>query len=105
NESREDVEKRDLAGAGTTRNDDVGLGQHGRRHEAEAGLVAAAEPDQVVDLEGIARELADSEQRAVERQWADNSIDAGAVGHAGVAERLAIVDAAADGANDELDDI
>ena len=104
-EAGQHVQKRGLPGAGATRDDDVGLGQHGRLQEAEAGLVAAAEPDQVFDLEGIPGELADGEERTVQSQRPDHRVDAGAVGESCIAKRLALVNAAADRAHDELDHI
>ena len=104
-EAGQHVQEGGLAGAGAARDDDVGLGEHGRLQEAEAGLVAAAEPDEVFDLEGVPRELANREQRAVQRERPDDRVDTGAVGQSSVTKRLALIDAAADGAHDELDDV
>src|SRR5207302_8544901 len=104
-EAREDVQERRLAGARTTRDDDVRLGHHAGLHEAEAALGAAAEPDQVLDLERVLGELADRQQRAIDRQRADDGVDSGAVGEPGVGEGYALVDPAADRANYELDHV
>ena len=60
--------------------------------------------DQVVDLERVLGELADGEDRAVERQRRDDGVDAGAVGQPGVDHRRRLVDAPADLADDALDD-
>src|SRR5713226_9188611 len=104
-ESREDVEERGLPGARPAGDDDVGLGEHSCFQETEARLVAGTESDEVLDLVGVARELPDCEQGPIERQRANDRVDTGAVGEAGIAERRALVDAAADCADDELDDV
>src|SRR5206468_12014216 len=65
-ETRKHVEEGRLPGAGSTRNDDVRLGEHRGLQEAEAGLVGGAEPDQVFDLVRVSGELTDGEQRAVQ---------------------------------------
>ena len=104
-EAGQHVQERRLAGAGATDDDDVGLGQHGRLEEAERGLIAGAEPDQVLNLVRVARELTDREQWSVEGQRADDCVDTGAVSEAGVTEGRALVDAPPDGAHDELDHV
>src|SRR5450759_3328156 len=104
-ESGQHVEERGFSGAGAARDDDVGLGQYRRLEEPEAGLIAAAEADEVLNLERVARKLADREQRPVQRERADDGVDTRAIRETGVAERRALVDAAADGAHDELDDV
>ena len=63
-----------------------------------------SEPDEVVEVEALLAELADREQRARERQRRDDRVDAGAVGQAGVDHRRRLVDAAADLADDLVDD-
>ena len=64
----------------------------------------AADLDQAVHADRHARELADREQRAVERQRRDDRVDAAAVGEAGVDHRRGFVDPAADRGDDLLDD-
>ena len=86
-EAREHVEERGLAGARAARDDDVGLCQHRGLEETESSLVGRPESDQVVDLVGVAGELADRQQRAVQRQRPDHRVDAGAVGESSVTER------------------
>ena len=104
-EARKHVEEGRLTGAGASRHDDVGLREHSCLQESKTSLVAGAETNEVLDLEGIARKLADGEQRAVKRERPDDRVDAGTIGEPGVAERRALVDAAAHGADDELDDV
>src|SRR6266540_2324961 len=59
----------------------------------------------VFDLVGVARELADGEQRAVQRERPDHGVDTRAVGEPGVTQGRALVDASAHRADDELDDV
>src|SRR6202022_2652193 len=81
------------------------LRDDGGLEEAEAALGAAAEADQVLDLERILGELPDGEHGAVDGERPDDGVHAGAVGEARVGERRALVDAAADRPHDELDHI
>ena len=85
-EARQDVEEGRLACAGASRDDDVGLREDCGLQEAETGLVACAEADEVLDLVGVARELADGEQRPVQRERADDGVDTGAVGETRIAQ-------------------
>ena len=56
-------------------------------------------------VNGVAGELPDGEHRADQRERRDDRVDAGAVGQAGVDHRARLVDAAADGRDDALDDL
>ena len=56
----------------------------------------------IVNRDG--RKLADRQARPADRQRRDDGVDAAAVGQAGIDERLALVDAAADLGDDPLDD-
>ena len=103
NERRQHIQGRGLAGAGAARDQDVEpaldaaaqeLGEL-RRHRAEA--------DQVVDLIGISRELADRQQRAVDRDRRHDRVDAAAVGEARVDHRARLVDPPTDLRHDLVD--
>ena len=63
-----------------------------------------AELDQVLHLEGVLAELPDGQRRARDRQRRDDGVDARAVGQARVDHRRGLVDAAADAADDLVDD-
>ena len=104
-EARQHVEEGRLPGAGPTRDDDVRLCKHGSFEKSEARLVCRTEPDQVVHLIWVAGKLADRQQRAVQRERPDHGVHSGSVRKAGVTQRRALVDAAADSADDELDDV
>ena len=104
-EAGKHVQEGRFTGAGAARDDDVGLGQHTGLEEAEAGLVAGAEADQVFDLVGVLGELADGQQRTVDRERPDDGVDAGTVCQSGVGQRYALVDAAAHRTDDELDHV
>ena len=54
NESGQNVEERGLAGAGSPRDDDVGLGEHRGLQESETKFITRTETDQVFDLVGVA---------------------------------------------------
>ena len=55
-------------------------------------------------MEGVLAELADGQRRAAHRQRRDDGVHARAVGQAGVDHRRGLVDAAADAADDLVDD-
>ena len=65
---------------------------------------SAAELDHPVHADRLLGELADRQQRAVDRQRRDDGVDARPVGQARVDQRRGFVDPAADGADDLLDD-
>src|SRR5450759_493899 len=104
-EAGQHVQERGLAVPGAARDDDVGLGKDGGLEKTEPSLVAAPEANEVFDLERVTGELADREQRTVQGERPDDRVDTAAICQAGITERLALVDAAADGAHDELDDV
>ena len=64
----------------------------------------AADLDQLREVDRDLGELADRQQRAVDRQRRHDGVDARTVGEAGIDERRGLVDAAADRADDLLDD-
>ena len=61
--------------------------------------------DEVLGAETIGPESADRHGRAIERQRRDDRVDARAVGKTRVHHRARLVDPAADGADDPLDDL
>ena len=102
-ERREHVEGRGLAGAGAPGDDDVEAAAHAGVEEVPGGAGERAEPDQVVRGVGVRGELADGQDRAVDRERRDHGVDARAVGQAGVDHRARLVDAAADPGDDLVD--
>ena len=102
-ERRQHVEGRRLAGARAAGDQDVEAPAHARGEELGDRLGEGAEADQVLDLVRLRGELADRQQRAVERQRRDDGVDAAAVGQPGVDHRAGLVDAAAHLADDLVD--
>ena len=103
-EGGEHVQRGRLAGTGTARHEDVELADHHGLEEPGRGGVQGAEPDQVVDLVRVLGELPDGEEGPADGERVDHRVDAGAVGEAGVAEGLRLVDAPADLTHDLVDD-
>src|SRR4030095_10243846 len=101
---RQQVEGGRLPGTGTAGDDDVQAADHTGLEEPGRGGVQGAEPDQVVDLEGVLGELPDGEEGPTDRQRVDDGVDAGAVGQPGVHHGVGLVDAAPDLAHDLVDD-
>jgi hypothetical protein len=103
-ERREHVERRGLAGAGTTRDDDVQATDDAGLEEPRGVRVQRAEADEIVDLVRVGGELSDGEVRAADREGMDDRVDAGTVRKAGVDHRRRLVDATTDLAHDLVDD-
>ena len=61
--------------------------------------------DQVFQLQRLGTEAANRHRRAIQRQRRNDRVDAAAVGQAGVDHRAGFVDAAADQADDAVDDL
>src|SRR5207248_8290432 len=59
-----------------------------------------ADVDQLVEVERFLRELADRDQRSVDADRAHRDVDARAVEQARIAQRMRLVDAAADRGDD-----
>ena len=74
------------------------------REELGRLLGDRAEPDQVLERERVAGELADRERGPAERERRDDRVDAAAVGQARVDHRRGLVDAPADLRDDPVDD-
>ena len=98
-------EQRRLARAGAARDDDVQPAGDGRLQELAHRLRPRLAPDQVVGAELVGAETANREHRAVQRQRRDDRVDARSVGQPRVDHRARFVDAAADRADDALDDL
>src|SRR4029079_12847240 len=103
-EARQDVEQRRLAAARATADENVALIDHagpqklGRRAGDRTAL------DQAVDRKLPRAEFADRQAWPADRQWGNDGVHAAAVGQAGIDQRLALVDAAANLSHDPLDD-
>ena len=102
-ERRQDVEERGLAGAGAAGHEDVELALDAGAEEPDAARVEGPEAHEVGGHEGLAGELPDGEERAVDRERRDDGVHAGAVGEAGVDHRRRLVDAATDVRDDLVD--
>ncbi len=81
------------------------LQDDGRFEEGLHRLRPRLTPDQIFGAELVGAEAADREHGAVERQRRNDRVDTRAVGQARVDHRARLVDAAADGADDALDDL
>ena len=95
---------RRLARAGAAGDQDVAARGDDRRQHFGDLRRNAADLDQPVHADRDLGELADREQRAVDRQRRDDRVDAAAVGEAGVDHRRGFVDPPADRGDDLLDD-
>ena len=104
-EAGEHVEQRRLAGAGAARHDDVQPAGDRRAQEIEHRLRHRLALDEVVGAEPAGAKPPNRERRAVDRERRDDRVDARAVPQARVDHRARLVDAAADGADDALDDL
>ena len=102
---RQAVQKRRLAGAGAARNEDVAADAADDLENFGAGRGDRAKPNQLIEGQLVAPELADRQRRAVDRQRRRDDVDARAVEQAGVADRRSFVDPASDLAHDPLADV
>ena len=102
-EARQRVERRRLAGAGAAADEDARAGAHRAGEEVQQRAGQRVVGDQLVAGEAAPAEAADRQHRAVERQRRDHDVHARAVGQAGVAQRLGLVDPAAQRRQDPLD--
>ncbi len=103
-EAGEGVERRGLARPGAARDDHV---QASRDRGLEIGrhvLREGAEGDQILDAELLLLELADRDEAAVDRDGGHHRVEAAAVLQPRVDIGVALVDAAADRADDLVDD-
>jgi hypothetical protein len=99
------VEQGRLPGAGPARHDDVAATRDGGRQEVEHRLRQRLAFDQILRAQLVLAEPPDRQRGAVERERVDDRVHARAVGQARVHHRARLVDAAADGADDPLDDL
>jgi hypothetical protein len=97
------VERRRLARAGAAGDEQVAAGGDRAPQRVAQRLRPGAELDEVVRGEAAAPEAADGEDRSVERERRDDHVHARAVGQPRVAQRLGLVDPAAQGREDPLD--
>ena len=103
-ERRLDVEQRCLTGAGAAADEHVQLQVHAVAKELEHVGGDRLVADQVLGLEAVGRKTANRKQRAVNRQGRNDRIDARAIRQARIHHRRAVVDTAADAADDAIDD-
>ena len=101
----EDVEHRGLAGAGAAGDEDVEPRLDAGLEELEHLRRRGAEADEVLDGERRGGELSDRDDRADEAERRNDRVDARPVGETGVDHGARLVDAAADGGDDPLDDL
>ena len=104
-ERREVVQQRRLARARAADDQDVQAGLHAGLEEVHHLRRAGLEADVVVPGDRIAAEPPDGHARPVDRQRRNDRVDAGAVGESGVDHRADLVAAAADRADDLVDDV
>ena len=104
-EAGEHVQQRRLAGAGAARHDDVETAGDRRAQEIEHRLGHRLALDHVFGADPAGAKTPDRERRAVDRERRNDRVDARPVPQPRVDHRARLVDAAADGADDALDDL
>jgi hypothetical protein len=102
---RQQVEQGGLAGAGAAADEDIEPRPHGRRQERRHLGAHRGARDIIVHRERLHLELADRQDRSVERDGGNDDVDARPVGQAGVNERGRLIHAPADRADDAMDDV
>ncbi len=102
-EAGQDVQQRRLARAGAAADQHVHPRADAVRQEVEHRLRHRLERDEVGRLQPLLRKAPDREQRAVHGERRDDRVDARSVREPGVDHRRAVVDAAADPADDPVD--
>src|SRR5215467_13460803 len=103
-ESREDVQQRRLTSAGASADQHVQPGAHAVRQEVEHRPCQGAQGDQILGFQALGRKAANRQQRAVHRERRNDGVDTRTVRQACVDHRRAVVHAAADVADDAIDD-
>ena len=102
-EPGQDVERRRLARAGAAADEHARPGAHRAGEEVEQRRRERAVGDQLLGGEAAAAEAADRQHGTVERQRRDHDVHARAVREPRVAQRLGLVDPAAERRQDPLD--
>ncbi len=103
-ERRQRVEHRRLARAGAARDDGGDARLDGGGKQLAHLRADRADFDELVEVERLLGELADRDERTVDRDRADRDVDARAVQEARVAQRMGFIDAPADAGDDLVDD-
>ena len=103
-EGRQHVQQRRLAGAGAAADQHVQPRADAVLEELEHRPRHRPDGHQVFGLQPLGRKTANRQQRAVDRQRRDDRVHAGAVRQPRVDHRRAVVHAAADAADDAVDD-
>src|SRR5437762_2072283 len=100
-----DVEHGRLARTRASGDEDVQARLHARLQELEHLWRRGAEADQVLHREWRGRELSDGDDRSHQGERRDDRVHAGAIRETGVDHGARLVDAAADGRDDALNDL
>src|SRR5690606_11670992 len=87
------------------RNNDIAAHPADDLQEFRPGIRYGAEPHQLVERQLVLAELADGEDRTVERQRRRDDVDARTVRQAGIADRARFIDAASHLTHDALADV
>ncbi len=103
-ETRHHVQERRLADARAARDQDVELPAHAALEHLDELRRQRAQVDEIAPGQRVGRELADGQDRPLQRERRHDHVDARAVGQAGIHHRRGFVDAAADSRDDPLDD-
>src|SRR5581483_2852137 len=104
NEPGQHVQKSCLAGAGSTRNDNVQPRLHASFEQLQHAFGERQVPQQIRGLQGIASEAANREQRAVYSERRYHRINARSVGKPGIYHRRGFVNAPPDAGDHALYD-
>ena len=105
NVSREHVEQRCFAGAGSAGDENVQPPLHHGRKQFQHRLRQSLVLDHLAGGDGIASETANGETRAVDGQRRNDGVDARSVGQAGVHHGRRFIHAPSDARDDALDDL
>ena len=103
-EGGERVEHRRFAGTGAAGNDSGDARPHRRRQHLGHRRAQRADLDQLAEVQRLLGKLADRHQRAVDADRPHRDVDAASILQACVAERMRLIDAAADRGDNFIDD-
>ncbi len=104
-EAAQDVERGRLSRAGAAADHDVHLPAHTCAKKANHVLRDRSVFDQVIDGQRLFGELSDGHRRSTQRERRNDHVDAGPILEARVDHRRRLIDAAADAADDPVDDL
>jgi len=103
NERRQHIEQCRLSGTGSTRDNDVELADNTGLKESRGMSVQRSEPDQVVNLKWIRRELSNRQKRSPNGQWRNHRVHTGAVWESSIDHWCGFINSSTNSGNDLVD--